>query len=139
MAENHLTSTVEAMFQGMDHFVSSKTVVGEAVTVGDTIILPLIDVACGMAAGAFQQPSKQNGAGGMSAKMSPTAVLVIQNGVTKLISIKHQDPMTKIIDLVPDLVNRFAGGGISDEAMQEADRMAEELSGQEKTVREDPE
>ena len=130
MAENQFSSTVEALFKGMDNFVTTKTVVGEAVKIDDTIILPLVDVTCGMAAGAFSQPSKNNGAGGMSAKMSPSAILVIQNGVTKLVNIKHQDAVTKIIDMVPDFVNRFVGGKdaeITEEAMEKAEAMAEEL------------
>ena len=110
MADNQFSSTVEALFKGMDNFITTKTVVGEAVKVGDTIILPLVDVTCGMAAGAFAQTAKNSGAGGMSAKMSPSAVLVIQNGVTKLVNIKHQDAVTKVLDMVPDFVNKFAGG-----------------------------
>ena len=83
MAENQFTSTIETLFKGMDQFVTTKTVVGEPVQVGETIIVPLIDVTCGMAAGAFAEGSKQKqkGGGGMSAKMSPSAVLVIQNDV----------------------------------------------------------
>ena len=130
MADNQFSSTVEALFKGMDNFVITKTVVGEAVKIDDTIILPLVDVTCAMAAGAFSQPSKNNGAGGMSAKMSPSAILVIQNGVTKLVNIKHQDAVTKIIDMVPDFVNRFVGGkddGITEEALEKAEAMAEEL------------
>ncbi|WP_125140422.1 GerW family sporulation protein [Clostridium transplantifaecale] len=131
MADNQFSSTVDALFKGMDNFVTTKTVVGEAVKIDDTIILPLVDVTCGMAAGAFSQPSKNNGAGGMSAKMSPSAILVIQNGVTKLVNIKHQDAVTKIIDMVPDFVNRFTNGKesvISDDAMEKAEAMAEDLS-----------
>ena len=130
MADNQFSSTVEALFKGMDNFVTTKTVVGEAVKIDDTIILPLVDVPCAMAAGAFSQPSKNNGAGGMSAKMSPSAILVIQNGVTKLVNIKHQDAVTKIIDMVPDFVNRFVGGKddvITEEALEKAEAMAEEL------------
>ena len=57
-----------------------------------------------MAAGAFAEGSKQKdkGCGGMSAKMSPSAVLVIQNGVTKLVNIKQQDAVTKVLDMVPE-------------------------------------
>ena len=130
MADNQFSSTVEALFKGMDNFVTTKTVVGEAVKIDDTIILPLVDVTCAMAAGAFSQPSKNNGACGMSAKMSPSAILVIQNGVTKLVNIKHQDAVTKIIDMVPDFVNRFVGGKddvITEEALEKAEAMAEEL------------
>ena len=55
MAENQFTSTIDTLFRGMDQFVSTKTVVGEPVQVGDTIIVPLIDVTCGMAAGSFAE------------------------------------------------------------------------------------
>lgn len=133
MADNQFSSTVDALFKGMDQFVTTKTVVGEAVKIDDTIILPLVDVTCGMAAGAFNQSAKNNGAGGMSAKISPSAILVIQNGVTKLVNIKHQDAVTKIIDMVPDFVNRFTGGkdsGISEAAVKKAEEMAKEYEEQ---------
>ena len=136
MADNHFSSTIDALFRGLDQFVTTKTVVGEALKVDDAIILPLVDVSCGMAAGAFDDKgkNKNNGAGGMSAKISPSAVLVIQNGATRLVSVKNQDPMTKALDLVPDLVNRFAGGPkgggeISPEGME----AAEELAGKSET------
>ena len=124
MADNQFASTIGALFQGMDEFVTTKTVVGEPVTVGDAIILPLVDVTCGMAAGAFGQSAKEKNAGGMSAKMTPSAVLVIQNGMTKVVNIKHQDALT------PDLVNKFVGGStgpIDAETMQTAEKMAGEM------------
>lgn len=127
MAENQFATTVEALFKGMDQFVTTKTVVGEAVKVDDAIILPLVDVTCGMAAGSFAENAKHNGGGGMSAKMSPSAVLVIQNGVTKLVNVKQQDAVTKVLDMIPDFVNKFTGGkkeDISEEAMQVAEEVA---------------
>ena len=91
----------------MDSFISTKTVVGDAIHIGETIILPLVDVSFGVAAGAFHQETQDNGAGGMGGKITPSAVLVIQNGTTKLVNVKNQDGMTKILDLVPDVINRF--------------------------------
>ena len=44
MADNKFDTTVSSLFKGMDGFLSAKTVVGEPVTVNDTIILPLVDV-----------------------------------------------------------------------------------------------
>ncbi|MBP7320320.1 MAG: GerW family sporulation protein [Lachnospiraceae bacterium] len=107
MSENNFASTVESLFKGMDSFITTKTVVGEAIHIGDTIILPLADVSFGVAAGAFSQEKKNNGAGGMGAKMTPSAILVIQNGTTKLVNVRNQDTMTKILDMVPDLVHKF--------------------------------
>ena len=126
MAENQFPSTVDALFKGMDNFITTKTVVGEPVKIdANTTIIPLIDVSCGMAAGSFAQSAKTNGGGGLSAKMSPSAILVIQNGMTKLINIKHQDAMTKIIDMVPDFMNRFMGKDVSSDAVEKAEEMAD--------------
>ncbi|MCD7709715.1 MAG: GerW family sporulation protein [Clostridiales bacterium] len=110
MAENNFNTTVESLFKGMDSFITTKTVVGDAVHIGDTIILPLVDVSFGVAAGAFAQEKKNNGAGGMGGKINPSAVLVIQDGVTKLVNIKNQDSLTKILDMVPDFINKFTSG-----------------------------
>ena len=43
----------------------------------------------------------------MGGKIMPSAVLVIQNGTTKLVNVKNQDGVTKILDMVPDFVNKF--------------------------------
>jgi uncharacterized spore protein YtfJ len=122
MAENNFNNTVESLFKGMDGFITSKTVVGDAVHIGDTIILPLVDVAFGVAAGAFSQEKKDNGAGGMGGKINPSAVLVIQNGVTKLINVKNQDGVNKLLDLVPDLVNKFTSGKDDDKGSASEDK-----------------
>lgn len=107
MADNKLNATVESLFKGMDNFITTKTVVGDAITVGETIILPLVDVSFGVAAGAFLEEGKNNGAGGMGGKISPSAILVISNGSTRLVNVKNQDAITKILDMVPDLMDRF--------------------------------
>lgn len=109
MADNtKFNSTVESLFAGMDSFVSAKTVVGDAVTVNDTIIVPLVDVAFGVGAGAFSGEAKNNAGGGLGAKLSPSAVLVIQNGQTRLVNVKNQDTITKILDMVPDMVDKVS-------------------------------
>lgn len=113
--ENNFKDTVNSLFKGLDTFISAKTVVGEAVHIGDTIILPLVDVTFGVGAGAFEGDKKSNGGGGMTGKMTPSAVLVIQNGTTKLVNIKNQDGLTKVLDMVPDFVDRFAAGKNSSE------------------------
>lgn len=107
MADNTFHTTVESLFKGMDSFITTKTVVGEAIHIGDTIILPLVDVSFGVAAGVFSDDKKQNGGGGMGGKLVPSAVLVISNGTTKLVNVKNQDGVTKILDMVPDFVNKF--------------------------------
>ena len=105
--DNQFKETVDALFKGMNGVVSSKTVVGDAIHIGDTIILPLVDVSFAIGAGAFHADKKDRGAGGLGGKMIPSAVLVIQNGTTRLVNIKNQDSVSKVIDMIPDLVDRF--------------------------------
>ena len=93
--------------QGMNTVLSTKTVVGEPTQVGDTIILPLVDVSFGVGAGANAGDKKNGGGGGFSGKLTPSAVLVIKNGSTRLVNIKNQDTMTKVLDLIPDLVDKL--------------------------------
>ena len=108
MAENNFNATVEALFKGMDGFLTTKTVVGDAVKFDDgTIILPLVDVSFGVGAGAFTGEKKNNAGGGMGGKISPSCVLVIKDGHAKLVNVKNQDVVTKVIDMVPDVLDRF--------------------------------
>lgn len=115
-SNNNFKSTVEALFKGMDAVVYSKTVVGDAIHINDTIILPLVDVSFGIGAGSSSADKKEKGMGGIGGKMSPSAVIVIQGGKTKLVNVKNQDTITKILDMVPDVVDRFTG---KDERMTE--------------------
>ncbi|MDE6419278.1 MAG: GerW family sporulation protein [Lachnospiraceae bacterium] len=108
MTENNFAQVMESLFKGMDAFLSAKTVIGEATKIGDIIILPLVDVSFGVGAGASTGEKKNGGCGGMTGKMSPSAVLVIKpDGSTKLVNVKNQDTMTKILDMIPDLVDKI--------------------------------
>ena len=111
MADTNFNETVQSLFKGMDSFLTTKTVVGDAVKFEDgTIILPLVDVSFGVGAGAFAGNGKNNAGGGLGGRISPSSVLVIKDGSTKLVNVKNQDAVTKVLDLVPDVVNKFAKG-----------------------------
>ena len=107
MAENNFSGVIDSLMQGMNTVLSTKTVVGEATQVGDTIIVPLVDVTFGVGAGANAGDKKNGGGGGFSGKLTLSAVLVIKNGTTRLVNIKNQDTMTKVLDLIPDLVDKL--------------------------------
>lgn len=114
MADNSFVNTVESLFKGMDSFMTTKTVVGEAIKVDEnTTILPLVDVSFGVGAGAFSNEDKKsnNGGGGMSGKMTPSSVLIIQNGTAKVVNVnvKEQDGISKIINMVPEIINNLKG------------------------------
>ncbi len=107
MAEKNSCGVVESLMKRMNAVIGTKTVVGVATQVGNTIILPLVDVSFGVGEGASAPDKKHGGGGGFSAKMSPSAVLVIKNGSTKLVNVKNQDMVTKVLDMIPDIVEKF--------------------------------
>ena len=53
--------------------------------------------------------------------MTPSAILVISNGHSKLVNIKNQDSVTKILDMIPDLVDRFQERGSKAAEIKEED------------------
>ncbi len=116
MDNNDFERTVQSLFGGMNEFVTSKTVVGDPIHVGDTIILPLVDVTFGVGAGTSTNAKSPNAGGGLGGKVTPTAVLVISGGNTKMVNVKTQDGLTRILDMVPDFINRFSGGKSAAEA-----------------------
>jgi len=107
---NPFEGVVESLLKGMNTVLSTKTVVGEPTQIGDgTIIVPLVDVSFGIGAGAGNNHSKNSssGAGGLGGKMTPSAILIIKNGTARIVNIKNQDTVTKILDMLPDLVDKF--------------------------------
>lgn len=129
---NDFNTTVGSLFQGMDKFLTTKTVVGEPTTIGDTIILPLVDVSFGVAAGAFASDQKNNGAGGLGGKMTASAVLVIKDGQIRLVNVKNQDTVTKVLDMVPDLIDRFQKNSPADEKSEDVDAAVADILDSEK-------
>lgn len=125
---NDFNDALGSLFKGMESMLTTKTVVGEPTKVGDTIILPLVDVNFGIAAGAFAKGANGNSAGGgMGGKMSPSAVLVISDGRAKMVSVKGEDTVSKILDMVPEVVDKIGtmiGKNKKDEEKEEQVKQA---------------
>lgn len=139
MAEK-LQNNLEILLQQLECFLTTKTVVGEPIHIDNTILVPLVDVSFGVGAGAAatsnmpnknpDKPSKgisDTGGGGLGAKITPTAMLVIQDGTTQLINIKKQDSVSKLIDMVPGLISKVTEEFKSKKPKTAEDRAAEEV------------
>ncbi|MBO4766594.1 MAG: GerW family sporulation protein [Lachnospiraceae bacterium] len=133
MADVNFGETVSKLLEGMEGFVSTKSVVGDARTLPDgTVIIPLVDVAFAVGAGAFNKDAKNRATGAIGGKMSPCAVLILRDDNTRLITIKDQDTLSRIFEMLPDVVQRVKnmigkkkdGDGVSEE---EIDAIADEI------------
>lgn len=118
---NKVNEDLNGLMNQLESFITTKTVVGEPIHIDQTILVPLIDVSFAAASGStasnkFVEKHKEKerrvdggtgaGAGGLGAKVSPSAMLVIQNGTTQLINVRNQDSITKLIDMIPGLVSK---------------------------------
>ena len=111
-----VSESLNILFNKMENFITSKTVVGEAISMGDVLILPLVDVSFGVGAGGAASDKKNDSeknknqggnGGGLGAKLTPSAVIVVTNGNVQLINLKHQDSVSKLIDMAPGIVSKF--------------------------------
>ena len=105
--ENGIGNNLEILMDKMDNFVSSKTVVGEPVVVGEVTLIPLVDVSVGVGAGGANNGA---GGGGLGAKIMPSAVIAISNGTVQLVNIKNQDAVSKLIDMAPGIAAKLKFG-----------------------------
>ena len=104
---NSFHQVLDSLMEGAQGVLTSKTVVGEPITVGDTIIIPLSDVSIGVGAGSNGAERKDGGMGGFSAKMVPSAVLVIKNNITKVVNVRDQTSLTHIMDMIPEVIDKM--------------------------------
>ncbi len=126
--KNGLGVTLQAMFDGMESLLQSKTVVGEPIEVGNSILIPLLEISAGLASGSLQSNAHNNGAGAMSTKASPVAILIIQGDRVRLVNVKDQDIFTRLLDLIPEAIDRIKKGTVSKDACDAAEEVLEEMT-----------
>jgi uncharacterized spore protein YtfJ len=110
-----LSSSLEVLFGKMENFISTKTVIGEPIHIGGVIIVPLVDVTFGVGAGVSDgsmgkdEKNGEHSAGGgaLGGKIAPAAVLVVNEGTVQLVSVKNEDSVKKLIDLVPGIISKL--------------------------------
>ena len=124
---SELGNNLEILMDKMEDFVSSKTVVGDPVQVGEVTLIPLVDVSVGVGAGGG---SNGGGGGALGAKIVPSAVLAIANGSVQLVNIKNQDAVSKLIDMAPGIAAKLNFGS----AFGKKDEGETKVTFEEKTV-----
>ena len=119
---------VNVLFEKVDDLVSTKTVVGEAIVMDGLTLLPLIEVSVGAGVGTKESASA---AGGVGAKITPSAILAITKDGTHLINVKNQDAITKLIDMAPGVVNKLNFGAVFSERSKKGEN---EVKFEEETI-----
>lgn len=107
----NISDNINNIFDKLESFLKTKTVVGEPMQIGDVTIVPFIDISFGLGTGGGsgieEKGNKGSGGGaGSGGKISPTAILVIKGDHIELLPIKKAGGLDKLIDMVPDLVSK---------------------------------
>ncbi len=110
--ELNFNESMNAMFDKVEEFFRSKTVVGESITIGDTTIIPVMDISLGIGLGGGDgvddKANKGNGGGGgVGAKGTPTAVIVLKGDSVEVLPVRRQAGLEKLLEMVPDMVDRI--------------------------------
>lgn len=107
----NFSENVSVLFERLENLLKSKTVVGEAIQIGETTLIPVITLSFGLGTGGGDGTDPKGstgmgGGGGIGAKASPTAVIVIKGDRVEILPIKNQGGLEKLIDMVPEIVNK---------------------------------
>ncbi len=113
--ENKVESVLNGAMDGLKKLVDVDTVVGEPIKVGEDItVIPISKVTCGFASGGSgfggnpQNEHFGGGAGGC-VKVVPVCFLVVKcENVRMIPADSHESGLDKLLDLMPDLVDKFA-------------------------------
>lgn len=121
MSEHPIQGLMDTAMSNIKSMVDVNTIVGDTVTTPDgTVIIPISTVSFGFGAGGTQFPAKNDtlaptepmfgGGCGGGANVKPIAFLVVGGGNIKLLPISDKvTPVDKIIEVVPDVVDKVNG------------------------------
>lgn len=140
MADHPIQGLMDTAMSNIKSMVDVNTIVGDSVTTPDgTVIIPISTVSFGFGAGGTQFAAKadtitpQNpmfgGGCGGGANVKPIAFLVVGGGNVRLLPISDNvTPADRIIDMVPEVLDKM-NGAISNAAAkfsQKRDKKKEE-------------
>lgn len=115
MSENikgdFMKENLAVLFEKFEQFLTSKTVVGEPIKMGEITLIPIISMTFGLGVGggdgADNSGNKGYGSGsGVGAKVSPIAVLVVKGDTIETIQLKKTGGFERLVEMVPDLVEK---------------------------------
>ncbi len=127
MGNHPIESLMKTAMESIQQIVDVNTIVGDPVETHDgSIIIPISRVSCGFAAGGSEfAPAEENkenvhmggqapalpfgGGAGAGVSVQPVGFLVVGNGNIRLLPIDSNVVVDRLIDTVPDLLDRVSG------------------------------
>ncbi len=101
------------LFERLEKFIKTETIVGEAIQVGDITLVPIMSVSFGVGGGEGSgRDEKGNdgsgGGGGVGCKMTPNAMLVVKNEQISVYPLTDRGSLEKIVEIVPEILSKVS-------------------------------
>ena len=108
-----MNQMLDKLLDKAHEFLNTKTVVGDPIHIDELTLIPISKISVGFGSGDHTSHANENNkaisegmGGGMN--IQPVAVIAVYKGNTKLMMLTGKEQqMGKILDLVPDLLDRF--------------------------------
>lgn len=101
---------MDSVLVALEKHLSTKTVVGEPITMGSVTLIPVVDLMFGFGAGGGEgRDEKQGGSGsggGAGARLSARAVIVVRDGDVSVLPLGKGGAIDKIVEAIPGLVEK---------------------------------
>lgn len=96
----------------LERMVNTKTVIGEPVEAAGKTIIPVIKVSFGFGSGGGEGKGDKGetgfgGGGGAGAKIEPIAFIVVSEDEARLLTISGKTNFGKIIESVPEVIDKI--------------------------------
>lgn len=129
LAEHPIENLMVTAMSSLRDMIDVNTILGDTVETKDgTTIIPVSKVCFGFAAGGSEfNTNKLNkyaetvklpfgGGSGAGVKISPIAFLIVKDSNVKLLTVEADKPIDKLVDYVPDIINKVTS--LADKALQ---------------------
>ncbi len=112
MADNNVVEILKGVVGELKNMARSESIVGEAITVGDKTVIPIVKLSVGFGAGGGQGEDEKKragfgGGGGGGASIEPAAFIIIDKDKIKLLPAK-KGSWEGLIDAIPDIAKKIS-------------------------------
>jgi sporulation protein YtfJ len=107
----NLDETLKVITEEIANMISTKTVIGEHITIESRTIIPITKVSFGFGSGGGEGKGKAGdqgtgGGGGGGAVVQPIAFLVVSKDDVQLFAIKEKGMIERISDVIPEIMEK---------------------------------
>ncbi len=104
---------ISLVTKNLKAMIDTKMVIGEAIESNNAIIIPISKLSVGFVSGGGEYDKKSEketnvpfaGGSGAGYTVAPVGFLVVQNGEVKLLKVSPNELTSKIIEVVPEVVD----------------------------------